>query len=116
MTITQQLVPQQTLPYGDRAFVDENRHLTNDAYQYINRLAQGMVGSLNNITTVIETTNTITTDLSSITTQLAVLQAEIIALQTQVGFIGYPDEGVPAGPPPPGIMAPQAFGLAFFFA
>jgi len=110
-------IPRQTLPYGDRAFVNPDTGLlTIDAYQYMQRLAQGMVGTVSNVSTVIATTNTIVTDLAGVDLQLAVLTAELTQLETTVGMIDTSSgTAPPPSLPPPGLNMATALGLAFFF-
>lgn len=116
MAISPVVTPKQTLPYGDRPFINlSNGILTNDAYQYLNRLAQGLVGTITNVGTVITTTNTIVADLTGIQTEITTLQAEIVQLEAQIGMIDTSGGGPPAGPMVPGLNLGQALGIGFFF-
>jgi len=117
MTIVANAIPRQTLPYGDRAFVNlTSGQLTLDAYQYMSRLAQGMVGTVNNVGTIITTTNTILADLTGVQTEITGLQTEINQLQVQIGLIDTSSGTPPALPPVGAVNMATALGIGFFFA
>jgi hypothetical protein len=117
MTIVAASTPRQTVPYGDRAFINpENGRLTADAYQYLQRLVLGLSGTITNIGSVITVTNTIEADLTGVQAEITVLQTEITALQVQVGLIDTSAGAAPALPVVPPVTFATACGMAFFFA
>jgi len=115
--IVAQPTPRQTVPYGDRAFVNpENGRLTSDAYQYLQRLVLGLTGTITNVGSVITVTNTIDADLTGVQAEITVLQSEITSLQVQVGLIDTSAGAAPAVPAVPPVTFATALGMAYFFA
>ncbi len=116
MTISQTTPPIQTLPYGDRPFVElDGGHLVTEAYQYLQRLRGGVVGTINNVGTLVETTETIISNVTTLTTQVEVIQQAFTTLVQQINMAAPASDAPPQALQQRGVILEQAFGLAFFF-
>ena len=117
MSVTVNTTPIQTLPYGDRPFVElEGGHLVTEAYQYLQRLRGGVVGTIQNVGTLVQATNTIISNVTSLSTQVDVIEQAFTQLVQQINMAAPAnDQSPPAAPQQRGVILEQAFGLAFFF-
>jgi hypothetical protein len=126
----------QTLPYGDRPFVDlATGTLTQDAHQWIQRLAAGFGTTVQNVGTVVTATNQLSENITEVNEQLTTINDEIQNITTQViqikGDPQFPPTAMapqPTNPPVPSVAPPPLYpdqpravpflvgvGLGFFF-
>jgi hypothetical protein len=109
--------PRQTLPYGDRPFVDPRSGvLTQDAHQWIQRLAASFGTTVQNVGTLVTATNTLSENITQVNEEIVTINDEIQNNTTQIlniqgdpGFPPTPMAPQPTNPPPPSAVQPPLY-------
>ena len=104
--ITSKPVPRQTIPYADRPFVDPRTgRLTQESYQFLQRIAGAGSATVENVGTVITQTNANSSTIVEVQTTVEAQGSQIAQVQTQVAQIDASSGAPPPMPAPPPLIA-----------